>query len=158
MWSTATVIFFFCAQSLTQLSNQVSYFGTKWLHSRMLNPDFLPPPPPAVQEASSGDPTPSATAATPLVFMKSRRLSVCVWRWGFSSSSIGTPDRNETRASSDVCPSAIPRVTLRRGSTSCRWYDRAVLPLTAFRAARSPASLPLHPDLESHGHEASARV
>src|SRR5579885_3491818 len=32
MWSTVTAILFFSPQSLANLSNQVSYAGTKWLH------------------------------------------------------------------------------------------------------------------------------
>ncbi len=97
MWSTVTVIFFFWAQSLTQPSNQVSYLGTKWLHSRMLKP-FLLPPPPAVHEVSNAGPTPRAAAATPLALMKSRRLRARIsYRgWGSSFSLIGTPDWNGT--------------------------------------------------------------
>src|SRR5262249_47113536 len=32
MWSTVTAILFFSPQSLANLSNHVSYSGTKWLH------------------------------------------------------------------------------------------------------------------------------
>src|SRR5215470_7530831 len=71
MWSTVTAILFFSPQSLANLSNHMSYSGTKWLHCT-IDSDLLSAKACATNGAERGA-VPAAAMVRP-AFFKNRRL------------------------------------------------------------------------------------
>src|SRR5215467_3426361 len=74
MWSTVTAILFFSPQSLANLSNHVSYSGTKWLHCT-IDSNLVSAKARDTNGAEITGAKPAAPAATLDVLRKSRRVT-----------------------------------------------------------------------------------
>src|SRR5262249_6690795 len=126
MWSTVTSILFWLPQSVANLSNQVSYSGTKWFHCRIRS-CFLPEVPPLLDVpggAQAAAAPPTARVAAPCMkrrrltrFSKSPLILVPPLSWMAGSSARGppgrlgknnpTPRREQTRFILDRPPGAL---------------------------------------------------
>src|SRR5947207_9314101 len=74
MWSTVTAILFFSPQSLANLSNHVSYAGTKWLHCT-IDSAVLSANARDTNGAESIGAAPALARVSPVFFKKRRRVT-----------------------------------------------------------------------------------